>query len=233
MPRTHRSRTPSYCTPLQRSKSARSPLSHRRTVLLNLGVATGIAGAVAVVGTSSRSSAPRAEPTVALSLSAHANDLTSLNRSLDTQIGLATRHASALRTAAASRHAVDVATARAQRARQVAADHRASRSRRTTLLAGDPRDIARAILTDRGQSDEFGCLDNLWTRESDWQVHDTNGSSGAYGIPQSLPADKMASAGADFRDNPATQIRWGLGYIADRYGSPCAAWSHSQSFNWY
>ena len=232
MPRTPRSRTPIYCKPLTRSKAARTPLSRRRTVLLNLGLATGIAAAVTVVGASAGSSTTSADPSV-VSLSSNAGDLSSFNRSLDTQIGLASRQAAALRTAAARRHAADIATARAKRARQVAADRRASRSRRAGILAGDPRDIARAMLADRGQSGEFGCLDNLWTRESGWQVHDTNGSSGAYGIPQSLPADKMASAGADYRDNAATQIRWGLGYIADRYGSPCAAWSHSQSYNWY
>ena len=61
----------------------------------------------------------------------------------------------------------------------------------------------------------------------------TNPSSGAYGIPQSLPASKMASAGADWQTNPATQIAWGLGYIQGRYGSPCGAWAHSQAHNWY
>jgi hypothetical protein len=76
-------------------------------------------------------------------------------------------------------------------------------------------------------------LNSLWERESGWSVSSTNATSGAYGIPQALPAGKMASAGADWQTNPATQIRWGLGYIADRYGSPCSAWSHSQSFNWY
>ena len=233
MLRTPRSRTPIYCTPLTRSNAARTPLSRRRTALLNLGLATGIAGAVAVVGASVGPSATRAEPSVALSLSSNANDLSSFNASLDTQISLASRQAAALRTAAAHRHAADLATAAAKRARQVAADGRASRSRRAALLAGDPRDIAHAMLADRGQSGEFGCLDNLWTKESGWHVHDTNSSSGAYGIPQSLPATKLASAGDDWRDNPATQIRWGLGYIADRYGSPCAAWSHSQSYNWY
>lgn len=60
-----------------------------------------------------------------------------------------------------------------------------------------------------------------------------NPSSSAYGIPQALPGRKMSSAGADWRTNPATQISWGLGYIANRYGTPCAAWSHSRSHNWY
>ena len=82
-------------------------------------------------------------------------------------------------------------------------------------------------------SDQFRCLDLLWTRESGWRADAYNASSGAYGIPQSLPGSKMASAGADWRTNAATQINWGLGYIDARYGSPCGAWAHSEATNWY
>ena len=82
-------------------------------------------------------------------------------------------------------------------------------------------------------SDQFRCLDLLWTRESGWRADAYNASSGAYGIPQSLPGSKMASAGADWRTNAATQIDWGLGYIDARYGSPCGAWAHSEAYNWY
>lgn len=81
--------------------------------------------------------------------------------------------------------------------------------------------------------DQFGCLSNLWTKESGWNYRATNPSSGAYGIPQSLPGSKMASVGADWQTNPVTQIRWGLQYIAAAYGTPCAAWGHSQAVNWY
>ena len=77
------------------------------------------------------------------------------------------------------------------------------------------------------------CLDELWTRESNFETGATNSQSGAYGIPQSLPAAKMAAAGADWQTNPATQVRWGLGYIAATYGSPCGAWSHEQAAGWY
>lgn len=81
------------------------------------------------------------------------------------------------------------------------------------------------------------CLDELWTEESagTWSPTVTNPTSGAYGIPQALPADKMASAGADWQTNAATQIRWGLGYIAGRYGTPCGAWAFERSHvpNWY
>jgi len=98
----------------------------------------------------------------------------------------------------------------------------------------DPRSIGRALLSDFGWSDDqFGCLDSLWTKESGWNIHADNPGSSAYGIPQALPGSKMASAGSDWANNPVTQITWGLGYIQDRYGSPCSAWSHSQSYNWY
>jgi hypothetical protein len=82
-------------------------------------------------------------------------------------------------------------------------------------------------------SDQFRCLDLLWTRESGWRANAYNASSGAYGIPQSLPGSKMASAGADWRTNAATQIDWGLSYISSRYGLPCEAWAHSEAYNWY
>ena len=81
--------------------------------------------------------------------------------------------------------------------------------------------------------DQFGCLVPLWQRESGWNVNAYNASSGATGIPQALPGNKMASAGADWQTNPATQISWGLSYISGRYGTPCAAWDHSESAGWY
>lgn len=79
----------------------------------------------------------------------------------------------------------------------------------------------------------MSCLSSLWMKESGWKSSALNASSGAYGIPQSLPGSKMASAGADWQTNPATQIKWGLGYIKGSYGSPCGAWAHSQATNWY
>jgi len=81
--------------------------------------------------------------------------------------------------------------------------------------------------------DQFGCLVSLWDKESGWNVNAYNASSGATGIPQALPGSKMASAGSDWATNAATQISWGLGYIAGSYGTPCAAWSKSESVGWY
>ena len=98
--------------------------------------------------------------------------------------------------------------------------------------SGSPKAVAKQLLPSYGWSGQFGCLDSLWTKESGWNVHAAN-PSGAYGIPQALPGSKMASAGPDWQNNATTQIKWGLGYIKDRYGSPCAAWSHSESSGWY
>ncbi|MBX6381441.1 MAG: transglycosylase SLT domain-containing protein [Microbispora sp.] len=85
----------------------------------------------------------------------------------------------------------------------------------------------------RGWGGEWGCLEKLWDKESHWNERAMNRYSGAYGIPQALPGSKMASAGADWQTNPATQIKWGLNYIAGRYKSPCGAWAHSQATGWY
>jgi len=107
-------------------------------------------------------------------------------------------------------------------------------SRTEDLSDEDPRVIARALLSAYGwDDDQFGCLDSLWTRESNWNVHADNPHSSAYGIPQALPGSKMSSAGPDWANNAVTQIKWGLGYIEDRYGSPCSAWGHSQSHGFY
>lgn len=82
-------------------------------------------------------------------------------------------------------------------------------------------------------ADQFQCFSNIVDHESGWNYRATNASSGAYGLVQALPGSKMASAGADWQTNPATQIKWGLGYMNDRYGSPCGAWSFWQANSWY
>jgi len=80
---------------------------------------------------------------------------------------------------------------------------------------------------------QWPCLAWLWERESSWNYRARNASSGAYGIPQALPGSKMSTAGADWLTNFRTQVTWGLTYIADRYGTPCAAWAHSEKYGWY
>jgi hypothetical protein len=98
---------------------------------------------------------------------------------------------------------------------------------------GSAQAIAQQLVAARGWgADQYNCLVSLWNKESGWRVNAYN-PSGAYGIPQALPGSKMATAGADWQTNPATQITWGLNYISGVYGTPCGAWGHSQSFNWY
>ena len=96
------------------------------------------------------------------------------------------------------------------------------------------RRIGCALMLDEGFGiDQFPCLDKLWTKESGWNHKAYNEGSGAYGIPQALPGSKMGSVADDWKTNPATQIKWGLGYIEGRYNTPCSAWSHSQNTGWY
>ena len=100
---------------------------------------------------------------------------------------------------------------------------------------GDPKGIAMQMVLDEGWGAEElnGCLEPLWEKESNWNHTAENSSSGAYGIPQSLPGSKMATHGDDWQTNPATQIAWGIDYIKGRYSTPCEAWAHSQSVGWY
>jgi uncharacterized protein YabE (DUF348 family) len=100
---------------------------------------------------------------------------------------------------------------------------------------GSAQGVAKRMMADSygWGDDQFACLVSLWQRESGWRANAANRSTGAYGIPQSLPASKMATAGADWQTNPTTQIKWGLGYISGRYGTPCGAWGAFQSKGWY
>jgi hypothetical protein len=101
-------------------------------------------------------------------------------------------------------------------------------------IAGTPRQMAYGIAVRDGlDAAQWSCLSQLWQQESKFQTVARNVRSGAYGIPQALPASRMASAGADWRTNPVTQIRWGLSYIQTRYGTACTAWSHWKRDRWY
>lgn len=124
---------------------------------------------------------------------------------------------------AAVEHVVAVGTRRAAPVRAAA-----------PVEPGTARALAQQMVADRGwDATQFACLDALWAAESGWRVDAHNARSGAHGIPQALPGSKMASAGADWATNPVTQITWGLGYVAARYGSPCGAWEHHQARGWY
>ena len=131
---------------------------------------------------------------------------------------------------AAAAKSAQQAAARKAAAQRAQSAHRAA----ATTPSGSPEQIAERMLGQFGwSSSQFSCLQPLWEHESGWSVTAENPTSGAYGIPQSLPGAQMASAGADWQSNAATQIRWGLTYIQGRYGSPCGAWAHEESDNWY
>lgn len=116
-----------------------------------------------------------------------------------------------------------------------AAKAAAAEAQRVANTVAGAQATARSIAASQyGWGDsQFQCLSSLWQRESGWSYSSSNAGSGAGGIPQALPASKMSTFGADWATNATTQIRWGLAYISHSYGTPCAAWAHSGSYNWY
>lgn len=145
----------------------------------------------------------------------------------------------AAKDAEAKKEAAEEAAKREAEARAAKeAEERASRSAvrdassfstQSSYSISEVQAIARQMVP----GDQFQCFSNIVDHESSWNYRAQNPSSGAYGLVQALPASKMASAGADWRTNPATQIKWGLNYMNDRYGSPCGAWSFWQANRWY
>lgn len=169
-------------------------------------------------------------------VTAHVATATSETAALRTVLQTAKDKAEAERIAAeaAAKAAAEQAAAEAAAAEQARLEAEAAAAVAAASTPDGARSAAQAMLGDYGWSaDQFGCLDSLWSKESGWNVHAENPGSGAYGIPQSLPGDKMATMGDDWADNAVTQIRWGLQYIADVYGTPCSAWGHSQATDWY
>jgi len=218
----------------------RRPLASVAAIVAVAGASAAVQASEAKAHTSAASFA--ASPVVAAQAAEFA-----LNRS-DTNTALAeARRSGVLRTfnvtqrqkaaaAALVRARAKVAAALAQ-ARTVAAERVAREHARQGLLSraqSDPKAVGRLLAADRGWGgQQFDCLSSLWTKESGWRWDANNSSSGAFGIPQSLPGSKMASAGSDWATNPITQIKWGLYYISNRYGTPCSAWAQSQAANWY
>ncbi|MEA9985873.1 lytic transglycosylase domain-containing protein [Subtercola sp. RTI3] len=153
------------------------------------------------------------------------------------------QRAAAAAAAAAAAKAAEAAKTAAQAAASAAASNSSSSSSSSSSYTvpaaavpdpGSAQAIGLAQVTARGWgSDQYSCLVSLWNRESGWRVNAYNAGSGAQGIPQALPGSKMASAGADWATNPATQITWGLNYISGVYGTPCGAWAHSENSGWY
>jgi hypothetical protein len=140
------------------------------------------------------------------------------------------------------------AAGKASSLRKAVADHKAAVKKAKTEAAGNGtvpyngpipgsckefvgnRATGCALMLQAGFGiDQFPCLNNIFNKESGWNAHAENKSSGAYGIPQALPGSKMGSVASDWKTNPATQIKWGIGYIKGRYDTPCKAWSHWQN----
>ncbi len=141
--------------------------------------------------------------------------------------------------AARAAQAAKVKAAALAKARKAAAERAAAAAQRKRVIANaqrDPKAAARMLMPDYGFSmSQWGCLERLWIGESGWNYRAENASSGAYGIPQSLPGSKMGTVASDWRTNPVTQIKWGLNYIKLSYGSPCNALSqwNARSPHWY
>ena len=200
-----------------------------------------LAGGAAVVSTGDEAEADssqlRVSATALSAADAQSEESTADAARLVTErSGVTQQRAAVAGRAEAAARAKAAAVAKARRA---AAEKAARAKQRQALIDNakdNPQSAARALMGDYGFDEgQFGCLVTLWTGESDWNFRATNPSSGAYGIPQSLPASKMATVGADYRDNPVTQIKWGLQYIKDAYGTPCNALSQWQSRmpHWY
>ncbi|WP_274561717.1 lytic transglycosylase domain-containing protein [Streptomyces spiramyceticus] len=140
--------------------------------------------------------------------------------------------------AEAKLEAAEKAAKAAEEAKEREAEEKASRSAtrdassfsaKSSYTVAEVQAMARQMVP----ADQFQCFSNIVNHESTWNYQASNPSSGAYGLMQALPGSKMSSAGADWQTNPATQIKWGLSYMDDRYGSPCGAWSFWQANNWY
>jgi hypothetical protein len=175
----------------------------------------------------------------------HANSVAAQQAQARATVAARVRAAAAARAAAAraAQQAAQQQAAQQQAAQQQATQQQATQQQAaatsppaqpvTAVASGSPQQIAMSMLGSYGwSSSQFSCLDQLWNRESGWNPTASN-PSGAYGIPQALPGSKMASAGADWATNPATQITWGLRYIKSLYSSPCGAWSHEEASGWY
>ncbi|MFJ8536505.1 transglycosylase SLT domain-containing protein [Streptomyces sp. NPDC093591] len=142
----------------------------------------------------------------------------------------------AAQTAIEKKEAAEKAEKAAQEAKErEEAEAKASRSSSADFPIQSSYSIAQiqAMARQMVPADQFQCFSNIVDHESDWNYQAVNPSSGAYGLFQALPGSKMSSVGSDWQTNPATQIKWGLNYMNERYDSPCGAWSFWQANHWY
>ncbi|MEE1786328.1 transglycosylase SLT domain-containing protein [Streptomyces sp. SP17BM10] len=229
------------------------PLSHARRNSLITGVATLVVASAATAALAipqAGDTAEAATPVAAVSVAdqaarapqapqadaAQAQAQAAQTQAAQTQADAAAAAQAQAQQAAAQAQAEADAKAQADAKAKADAEAAASRSQQRPALSapaaaptGTPQQIA-AQLVPAGQ---LQCFSNIVSHESSWNPLAVNASSGAYGLVQALPGSKMASAGSDWRTNPATQIKWGLDYMNSRYGSPCGAWSFWQAHHWY
>ena len=138
----------------------------------------------------------------------------------------------AAKAAAEKKAAEEAAAAQAAAAQQAQAQAQAASS--GTKSFSDARAAFEQIVADYGiGASEKAMWEYIINRESGFNHYATNASSGAYGLPQSLPGSKMASAGADWQANPYTQLKWMYGYMTSRYGSIAGAYNFWQANHWY
>ena len=245
-------------TPVRRSgaqdgrrKAERTPLTTRlitraRTPRGRIGVVAAVAASAAIVGgaavgatgappeteVASVTGLEKLDPPTASPSEVAGRDDAEISRSAERPA--ATKAAPKAATKAAPKAAPSPSISAAKKQQAAKAARAARMATRTARMQDrDPRQIAKGMLADFGFSGQFGCLNDLWVGESNWRWNADNPTSSAYGIPQALPGSKMASAGSDWETNPATQIKWGLGYIKDVYGTPCSAQSFKQGNGWY
>jgi hypothetical protein len=149
----------------------------------------------------------------------------------------------AARKEAAREEAAREEAAREEAAREAARKEAAAEEAREAEPAPEPAAAAPAAAPSGsyqeyalsklgGNSSQFSCLESLWGRESGWNPSAQNPTSTAYGIAQFLDSTWAGTGIAKTADG-YRQIDAGLIYINNRYGSPCGAWSHSQSTGWY
>ncbi len=237
---------PRHAAPRRRGMRGTHAAPRRTPALrpvLTSGVLAAVVGSVAVASAITEDTANAAQLTLAVdTTTTSASTEQSRTAVEDAERVTADRTASNAQAAVVAAKNAEEEKARAEalakkRARQEAkAAREAEREEIFDNAKDNPKAAAKLLLPEYGfGSEQWSCLDRLWTGESDWRWWVENPSSGAYGIPQSLPASKMNSAGDDWRSNPVTQIKWGLDYIRSSYGTPCNALSQWQarSPHWY
>ena len=191
--------------------------------------------------------AERAELEAALTLAVQERSaaLTTTSGAIDAAVAAekAAAEKAAAEKAAAEKAAVEKAAAEKAAAEKKAAEKKAAEQKAAEKAPATPKGGNRAANKELGRhlaatlygwtGEQFTCYDNIIMRESLWDQYADNPNSSAYGIPQALPGKKMASEGADWKTNPETQIRWGLKYVKERFGTPCKAWAFKRANGWY